>query len=55
METATYASIAALAQSATRGTRDPAVPEGEFVPLKLSFISWLWIRLFQATGPCNDL
>ena len=29
--------------------------EPEFVPLSLSYLTNWWPRLFQSTGPCNDI
>ena len=54
MDTATYAAVAALPWNVVQGIH-PVGPEAEFVPFNLSYLSSLWIRLFQATGPCNDL
>ena len=56
MDTVTYAAVAALPWSIVQRTKRPAMPEVDFVPLDFRFlISHSWLRLFQATGPCNDL
>jgi hypothetical protein len=57
MDTITYASVAALPLSIVRSSKHrPLVPEADFVPLNLTYlVSRSWLRLFQATGPCNDL
>jgi hypothetical protein len=55
MDTVTYASVAALPCSVVQRTERPRVPEVEFIPLELSYLSSWWLGLFQFTGPCNDL
>jgi hypothetical protein len=55
MDTATYAAAAALTWSVVQSTEHPIGSEADFVPLDLSYITRSWMRLFQATGPCNDL
>ena len=55
MDTMTYASVAVLPWSIAQNNKPAGGPEAEFDPLDLSYISSSWIRLFQATGPCNDL
>ncbi|MBW0000444.1 MAG: hypothetical protein JO015_15200 [Verrucomicrobia bacterium] len=56
MDTITYASVTALSWSIVKSSKRPLVPEVEFVPLKLTYlVNRSWLRLFQTTGPCNDL
>ena len=55
MDTATYAAAAALPWSIVQSAEHPIGSEADFGPLNLSYITLSWIRLFQATGPCNDL
>ena len=56
MDTITYASVAALPWSIVQRTKRPLVAEADFVPLDFRFLdSHSWLRLFRATGPCNDL
>jgi len=56
MDTATYASVAALPWSIAQISKRPVVAETDLVPLNLTYlVSRAWLRLFQATGPCNDL
>jgi hypothetical protein len=55
MDTATYAAIAALPRNLIQRLDHRLDPEAEFVPLNLSYIRRMFFRLFQATGPCNDL
>jgi hypothetical protein len=56
MDTITYASVAVLPWSIVQSSKRPLVPEADFVPLDLTYlVSRSWLRLFQATGPCNDL
>jgi hypothetical protein len=55
MDTATYAAVAALLWSVIQSTKHPIGCEADFVPFNLSYITTSWIRLFQTTGPCNDL
>jgi hypothetical protein len=55
MDTVTYASVAALPRSVVQPPECLRVPEVEFVPLELSYLSSWWLGLFQLTGPCNDL
>jgi hypothetical protein len=56
MDTITYASVAALPLSIAQSSKRPLVAEADFVPLNLAcLINRSWLRLFEATGPCNDL
>ena len=56
MDTITYASVAALPWSIVQSTKPRLVPEGDFVPLNLTYlVNRSWLRLFEMTGPCNDL
>ena len=55
MDTVTYASVAALPQRIFQNAAYRIIPEVEFIPLNLACLKRSWFRLFQATGPCNDL
>jgi hypothetical protein len=55
MTTVTYAAAAVLPWSVTQSIKSPIGPEADLRPLDLSYITRSWFRLFQATGPCNDL
>ena len=55
MDTVTYASVAVLPCNALQSIVRPSVPEAEFVPLNLAYLTRAWLRLFQLTGSCNDL
>lgn len=55
MDTVTYASVAALPNRIVKNAACRIVPEVEFVPLDLACLRQSWFRLFQTTGPCNDL
>jgi len=51
MDTTTYAAAAVLPWSIAQNNKRPGIPEAEFDPLDLSFLSTAWMRLL----PCNDL
>jgi hypothetical protein len=51
MDTITYAAVAVLPWSIAQNNKRAGVPETEFDPLDLSFLSPAWIRLL----PCNDI
>jgi hypothetical protein len=55
MDTITYASVAVLPWSVAQNNQRAGLSEAEFDPLELSYLSSSWTRLFEATGPCNDL
>jgi hypothetical protein len=55
MDTASYAAVAVLPWSVVQSIEDAVGSEPEFVPFNLSYITNWWLRLFQSTGPCNDI
>ena len=55
MDTASYAAVAVLPWSVVQSIEHAVGSEPEFVPLNLSYITNWWPRLFQSTGPCNDI